>query len=201
MTTSKAIRTEQTTLNNSVEIINYVCKKWDNSKNHLESAYVIYLDYNEKVIDWELLNTGDENSCHVPVYLIMRKAVKLMAQGIVFAHNHPSGSTEPSEADIRITQNIYRRCLALDIKFIDHIIISTKCGPYSFKEQGNLQVYRNNQRKAEELFEPGSFTNIALNIVERFCQNIAKGNSTYNSNNTVTRQLEKLYIKFFDSII
>jgi DNA repair protein RadC len=65
-------------------------------------------------------------------------ALKAAATGIVLCHNHPSGNLQPSSADIEITKKIESACKFLDIKLLDHIIISPSGGYYSFIDEGLL---------------------------------------------------------------
>lgn len=57
---------------------------------------------------------------------------------MVFAHNHPSGNISPSKQDIELTQHMYDSLKTLDIRLIDHIII-TKDSYFSFLEEGLIE--------------------------------------------------------------
>jgi DNA repair protein RadC len=70
--------------------------------------------------------------------LVLSVALKTAATGIILAHNHPSGNLQPSSADIEITKKIDSACMFLDIKLIDHIIISPNGQFYSFIDEGIL---------------------------------------------------------------
>jgi hypothetical protein len=195
------IKRDMPVLNNNTAIYNYVCKNWDDKKAHIESAYVAYIDHSHKLIEFELLSTGDATSCSVPITAMMRRAVVLNAYGIVFAHNHPNDTTSPSEADLNVTEMIYRDCKALDIVLLDHIIVSTKCGPYSFKERGTLDKYENRLTKTKDLYKSGTFLNTAVSIVEKFCEQAKKYGIDDHAKNVVQQQLDKVFIKYFDPII
>ncbi|MCK5441788.1 MAG: hypothetical protein KAJ23_07850, partial [Maribacter sp.] len=58
--------------------------------------------------------------------LVMKQALELGAVALILAHNHPSGTLFPSEADKQITQKLKRASAALDIKVLDHLIITQK---------------------------------------------------------------------------
>ncbi|MBP3498248.1 MAG: DNA repair protein RadC, partial [Alistipes sp.] len=64
--------------------------------------------------------------------LIFKRALELLATQIIIAHNHPSGSSEPSQADITLTKRIKEAATLFDINLIDHIII-TATSSYSFR--------------------------------------------------------------------
>ena len=59
-------------------------------------------------------------------------------KSVVFAHNHPSGNISPSKQDIELTQHMYDSLKTLDIRLIDHIII-TKNSYFSFLEEGLIE--------------------------------------------------------------
>ena len=69
--------------------------------------------------------------------ILLKCAIKHNASGIFLTHNHPSGDTTPSPEDIEITKKIQDACKTLDIRFLDHLIISNN-SYYSFVEKDNL---------------------------------------------------------------
>ena len=70
--------------------------------------------------------------------LILATALKTAATGIVLCHNHPSGNLQASTADIEITKKIQSACNFLDIKLLDHIIISPSGTYLSFADESLL---------------------------------------------------------------
>jgi DNA repair protein RadC len=74
---------------------------------------------------------------HTPVYPreIIKRALYLEASNIILVHNHPSGNTKPSKADIDMTKRIVQACHTVGITVHDHVIISNK-SHYSFKSHG-----------------------------------------------------------------
>jgi len=64
-------------------------------------------------------------------------ALKMLAKGLILAHNHPSGSLKPSKADQQITSKIRQAAKILDIELLNHIIISNE-GYYSFADEAVL---------------------------------------------------------------
>jgi DNA repair protein RadC len=69
--------------------------------------------------------------------IILRKALETRAVSIILCHNHPSGSLKPSRADQELTSKITEAARFLDIRVIDHIIVS-ELGYYSFADEGLL---------------------------------------------------------------
>ena len=74
----------------------------------------------------------------VDTKLIFSAALQCLASGIVLMHNHPSGNTKPSQADIRITKKIKEAAKHLDITILDHVIITPEKNYYSFADEGIL---------------------------------------------------------------
>ena len=69
--------------------------------------------------------------------MVMKKALELGSVGLVLAHNHPSGSLRPSKSDKNITQKLKVAAEALDIKILDHLIV-TQNDYLSFADEGIL---------------------------------------------------------------
>jgi DNA repair protein RadC len=67
----------------------------------------------------------------------MRKAIHYNAAAVIFAHNHPSGVPEPSQADVRLTQRLKEALALIDIKVLDHFIVGDG-EPRSLLELGML---------------------------------------------------------------
>ena len=67
--------------------------------------------------------------------IIFKTAVNNYASSIVICHNHPSGNTKPSEADIKITKSIKEAGKIMEIPLLDHLII-VETGYYSFADEG-----------------------------------------------------------------
>ena len=82
------------------------------------------------------------------VYLreAVKSALKYNAISIIFAHNHLSGDTKPSEDDKNITQELVNACELMEIRVLDHIIISGN-DYFSFANQGYIETYRNKFEK------------------------------------------------------
>jgi len=83
------------------------------------------------------LSKGGITGTLVDVRLVLKQALELGAVGIILAHNHPSGTLEPSTADKQITQKLKMATEALDIKILDHLIL-TQREYLSFADKGIL---------------------------------------------------------------
>ncbi|MFT3908271.1 MAG: JAB domain-containing protein [Ferruginibacter sp.] len=102
-----------------------------------EKFMVMYLNRGNKVLGVFQLSDGGITSTVVNIRLILSVAVKIAAVNLIFCHNHPSGNLIPSTADKEITCRIIEACKLLDIKVLDHLII-TGNDYYSFAENGLL---------------------------------------------------------------
>ncbi|HAE14207.1 MAG: hypothetical protein H6546_04260 [Chitinophagales bacterium] len=66
-------------------------------------------------------------------------ALKTHSQAIIVAHNHPSGTLRPSENDLKLTQKLKQVGDLIDVRLLDHIIITSE-SYYSFADEGTLQI-------------------------------------------------------------
>ena len=104
---------------------------------HKEEFVVIYLDIRGKVLAINSEFQGTINEARIYVREIVKQCIKHNAASIIISHNHPSGSLEPTTADLNITERIKSALALVDIKLIDHILVGEN-DFYSFKEYGLL---------------------------------------------------------------
>jgi DNA repair protein RadC len=78
---------------------------------------------------------GSEVSCQIQLGDVFRQA--LASNAMIVAHNHPSGNSQPSEADIRLTRRLSQLCEAIDVAFLDHLIFA-EGQMFSFRRAGLL---------------------------------------------------------------
>lgn len=97
----------------------------------------LFLDTQHQLIQFEILFTGTINSATIYPREVIKHSLKHNAAAIIFAHNHPSGHSKPSQADIAITERLKKALLLLDIKTLDHVIVAGN-NTYSFAEHGKL---------------------------------------------------------------
>ena len=100
-----------------------------------EEFWVIFLNNSNKVISKVQLSKGGITGTIVDVRLVFRLALENKAIGLILCHNHPTGSLVPSEADKQITNKIKLAGESLDVKVLDHLII-TETKYYSFVDEG-----------------------------------------------------------------
>ncbi len=102
-----------------------------------EEFWIVYLNNANKVLHSVLLSKGGITGTLVDVRLVMKQALELGAVALILAHNHPSGTLNPSEADKQITRKLKTAAEALDLKILDHLII-TERDYYSFADHNAL---------------------------------------------------------------
>ncbi|MCZ8089128.1 MAG: DNA repair protein RadC [Flavobacterium sp.] len=100
-----------------------------------EEFWVLYLNNSNKVIYKSQLSKGGITGTIVDVRLIFKTALENNATSIIITHNHPSGKLQASDADKEITKKLKLAGEQLDIRVLDHIII-TETGFYSFQDEG-----------------------------------------------------------------
>ncbi len=91
-----------------------------------EEFWTLFLNNSNVIISKQQLSKGGITGTLVDVRLLMKKALELGAVGIIICHNHPSGTLKISEADKLITAKIKKAATVLDIKLLDHLIITEK---------------------------------------------------------------------------
>jgi DNA repair protein RadC len=96
----------------------------------------LLLDNQHRVIHFEELFRGTIDGASVYPREVVKIALAKNAAAVIFAHNHPSGIAEPSEADKHITQRLKQALGLLDIRVLDHFIIGDGVNTYSFAEHG-----------------------------------------------------------------
>ncbi len=100
-----------------------------------EEFWVIYLNNSHKIIKKTQLSIGGITGTVVDVRVAFKNALAHQATALILCHNHPSGTLKPSESDIQLTKKMKNAGETLDIKVLDHIIITEK-SYFSFADEG-----------------------------------------------------------------
>ena len=103
----------------------------------LESCFILLLNNASKAIGYAKISQGGITGTVVDVRIVAKYAVDSLATSVILAHNHPSGNLNPSQADISITEKVKNALALLDIKLIEHLILTVD-GFYSFADEGHL---------------------------------------------------------------
>ena len=91
-----------------------------------EEFWVLYLNSTNRVIHKARLFSGGITHTTVDVRLLFKTALEQGAIALILVHNHPSGSITPSKEDIELTQRVKTAGDMLDIKLLDHVIVTEK---------------------------------------------------------------------------
>ncbi|WP_299125540.1 DNA repair protein RadC [uncultured Winogradskyella sp.] len=99
-----------------------------------EEFWILYLNNSNKVIHKSQLSKGGITGTLVDVRLVLKNALEVGATALILCHNHPSGTLKPSQADKDITQKLKTAAKSLDIKVLDHLIVTHKAY-FSFADE------------------------------------------------------------------
>lgn len=102
-----------------------------------EEFWIVYLNNSNKVIHKNQLSKGGITGTLVDTRLVLKTALEVGAVALILAHNHPSGTLKPSQADKDITLKLKLAAQSLDIKVLDHLII-TENAYLSFADESLL---------------------------------------------------------------
>lgn len=103
----------------------------------IEECWVMLLNQASRLIDALRISQGGLASTQVDVRCILREALLKRATALVLCHNHPSGNTRPSADDDRLTQALSQAAKVMNIRMLDHLIVSDG-GYYSYADEGRL---------------------------------------------------------------
>ena len=102
-----------------------------------EEFWVLFLNNSNKILAKTHLSKGGMTSTIVDVRIVMKQALEHSATAIVLVHNHPSGVPNPSESDTLLTEKFKSAAESLDIRVLDHIIVTEK-NYFSFADESLL---------------------------------------------------------------
>jgi DNA repair protein RadC len=126
---------QKTVVSTSTDIANYFQSQLKDKTNEIFG--VAFLNQANKINHFEIISEGGITGTVADPRIILKKALQNNAVSIVLCHNHPSGSLKPSRQDEELTQKIKEAARFLDIKVLDHIIVSD-AGYFSFADEGIL---------------------------------------------------------------
>ncbi|UMR30829.1 DNA repair protein RadC [Massilia sp. MB5] len=102
-----------------------------------ESFHVLFLDVKNRLIAAREMFRGTLTHTSVYPREVVREALQQNAASVMLAHNHPSGTADPSESDLRLTRALAQALALVDIRVLDHFVVA---GPavHSFAEHGQI---------------------------------------------------------------
>ena len=103
----------------------FILSLWNKELINLqEQVMVFFFNGRSRMVGYRVICTGSMETCVIDVRLLASLALHCMASSVILAHNHPSGNLQASTADIICTAKIKRALRLIDVKLLDHLIIS-----------------------------------------------------------------------------
>ena len=122
-------------MSSNIKLLNYL--KFSLLNRNVEVFKVLFLNTQNELLKEEELFYGTIDKSTVYIRELVKKILEYNAKAVILVHNHPSGSLRPSESDILLTRKVKEVFESLEIRLLDHLIISEK-GYFSFLEGGIL---------------------------------------------------------------
>ncbi len=126
---------EKPVLSSSKQVAEFLQSKFRDEL--IEYFAVVFLNQSNKINHFEIISQGGITGTVADPRVILKMALEKNAVSLILCHNHPSGSLKPSKADEDLTLKIKEASKLLDIKVLDHLIVSDE-GYFSFADEGVL---------------------------------------------------------------
>ena len=135
---TKVKASQRPKLTTSREVYELLLRVYDKDTIELKEYFkIVLLNQANKVLGIHNLSEGGIDGTYCDVRQIMQIAILTNATGIILSHNHPSSNTTPSVGDRRITTAVKQACDIMDIRLLDHLIVTPE-SYYSFTDEGDL---------------------------------------------------------------
>jgi DNA repair protein RadC len=126
-------------VNNSSDAYHILKEHYPENQIALKEYFVVmYLNQANRVIGVQKLSIGGLTSAIADLRLLFGTALKILATGLVISHNHPSGNTMPSLQDRNLTKKVKEAGKLLDIKLLDHLILTPYDQYISMADNGEI---------------------------------------------------------------
>ncbi|WP_417200168.1 MULTISPECIES: JAB domain-containing protein [Flavobacteriaceae] len=123
---SDTLKADRNKITSSVDAYAIFLKSYVSKIEYQEVFSVMLLNNSNDVLGIKTISTGSITGTLVDIRLIFQTALKAHATGLILCHNHPSGNLKPSQADKDLTAKIKKGAQFLDIKLLDHLIITSE---------------------------------------------------------------------------
>ncbi len=110
---------------------------WSQSMELREECYILLLNRANHVLGWYRASQGGASGTVIDPKLVFGVALKCNACSVILAHNHPSGNTQPSSADLTLTKQLVEGGKLLEISVLDHVILTAESF-FSFADEGHI---------------------------------------------------------------
>ena len=126
-------------ISSSVNAAELLYNTWDRDQIGLQECFkALLLNNANKVKGIFEVSAGGITGTLVDIRILFAVILKSLSCAVILAHNHPSGTLKPSEADKRLTQKVIRAAELLDVKVLDHLILTPDGDYLSFADEGIL---------------------------------------------------------------
>lgn len=126
-------------IRSSKDAYNEFVKYYGADVYHKEAFVVMYMNQANEIICIDTDTVGAIAQTTVEITSVLRKAIAIGCRSVIVAHNHPSGTKKPSEADRQMTKKLVAAFKLLDMSVLDHCIV-TGDGYYSFADNGERSM-------------------------------------------------------------
>jgi DNA repair protein RadC len=128
---------EKIKITSSRDAYNVIRQYYSDDIEVYESFFILLLNRQNQTIGFAKISQGGIVGTVVDVKIIAKYCIDSLCSGVILAHNHPSGNTNPSEADKVITNKIVKALELIEVNVLDHIILTID-NYLSFGDQGIL---------------------------------------------------------------
>jgi DNA repair protein RadC len=135
-TTYRALDTERIKISSPASVVDFLQEMIGSASR--EIFVVLCVNNKNDIVNYYPVSIGTATEAVVHPREVFYTAVDSAASGIIVAHNHPSGTLEPSRQDIQTTERLKEAGKIMGIPLLDHIIVAFDNGYYSMKEHGHV---------------------------------------------------------------
>lgn len=128
----------QVKITSSKDAHNFISQFYGDDIEVYESFFILLLNFANKTIGYAKISQGGVSGTVIDGKIVAKYAVEALASGVILAHNHPSGNTQPSQADIDLTKKMREGLKNLDIQVLDHIILASEGNYLSLADENYL---------------------------------------------------------------
>ena len=105
-----------------------------------EQIVIMYMDNSNNILGYYKHTIGTPVSAMADIPMILGIALKSLSRSLIISHNHPSGNNQPSNADNKLTKQLYKAAKIMNISMLDHIIATKDNSYYSYGDMGNSSL-------------------------------------------------------------
>jgi len=112
-------------IKNSQNVYDFIKSMWHSDIQIIERFLLLTISRKNSIISYQWISQGGLSGTAIDLRIIFKTAIEALSSAIIVCHNHPSGNLNPSDADITITDKISSAGNILDVKLLDHLIITS----------------------------------------------------------------------------